>query len=52
MWIAKLRVILVHADGRREQGQIAVGQPYQDGTDVDLKSIFGVLYRRLDADAP
>ncbi|HSN30538.1 MAG TPA: hypothetical protein VLT45_29835 [Kofleriaceae bacterium] len=120
IWIAKLRVILVHADGRRDEGHIAVGQPYvlgeppaygdadpglnyestcpveitgvwrpehaprapgtlsalvsgievlghmlhafvsrggrvlapEDGTDVDLKSIFGPLYRPIDANAP
>ena len=27
-WIAELRVILVHPDGRRVSGHIAVGQPY------------------------
>ena|SRR5688572_14805641 len=27
-WIAELRVIIVHPDGRRVPGRIAVGQPY------------------------
>jgi hypothetical protein len=27
-WIAELRVILVHPDGRRVHGHIAIGQPY------------------------
>jgi hypothetical protein len=27
-WIAELRVVLVHPDGRRVAGDIAVGQPY------------------------
>ncbi len=28
VWIAELRVVIVHPDGRREPGHIAVGQPY------------------------
>ncbi|HEY3807950.1 MAG TPA: hypothetical protein VGL61_35440 [Kofleriaceae bacterium] len=28
IWIAELRVILVHPNGRRVHGHIAVGQPY------------------------
>lgn len=27
-WIAELRVVIVHPDGRRVPGHIAVGQPY------------------------
>jgi hypothetical protein len=30
-WIAELRVVLVHPDGRRVPGHIAVGQPYTLG---------------------
>jgi len=30
-WIAELRVILVHPDGRRVPGRIAVGQPHTVG---------------------
>lgn len=32
-WIARQRVILVHPDGRREQGHIALGRPYVLGSD-------------------
>jgi len=28
VWIAELRVIIVHSDGRRVPGHIAVGRPY------------------------
>jgi hypothetical protein len=28
IWIAELRVVFVHPDGRRVPGRIAVGQPY------------------------
>lgn len=30
-WIAELRVVIVHPDGRRVPGHIAVGQPYTLG---------------------
>lgn len=30
-WIAELRVVIVHPDGRRVPGHIAVGQPYALG---------------------
>jgi len=31
IWIAELRVVIVHPDGRRVPGHIAVGQPYTLG---------------------
>ena len=31
IWIAELRVVIVHPDGRRAPGHIAVGQPYTLG---------------------
>ena len=39
-WIAELRVILVHPDGRREPGHIAVGKPYVLGDDADVAAPF------------
>ena len=30
-WIAELRVVIVHPDGRRVAGHIAIGQPYTLG---------------------
>lgn len=39
-WIAKLRVILVHPDGRREPGHVAVGKPYVLGDDSDVAASF------------
>jgi hypothetical protein len=31
IWLAERRVVIVHPDGRRVQGHIAVGQPYTLG---------------------
>jgi hypothetical protein len=45
-WIAERRVVIVHPDGRRIPGHIAVGQPYtlagrvldpEDDTEIPLQ---------------
>jgi hypothetical protein len=39
IWIAELRAIIVHPDGRRVPGHIAVGQPYSPaGTDPEANA--------------